>query len=349
MSVKRFQRSLVRVLTVLVVISILACLGLYLYRMFFGYNRDSSLFEADLAAGVKADENITNIALFGLDVRPEEENCRSDTMMIVTVDNTRGKIKLISLMRDSLVSIDGYGETKLNEAYFYGGPSLAIRTINESFGTDITDYIAVNFNQLVEIINAMEGVEIDVQDYELDELNRVIRDYGLEQGQTFQSVQSAGLQTLDGVQALCYGRIRKGGTGDDWGRVERQSIVLNALFDKVQSLSASRLIGLMQKLMPYVTTSLSPTEIAPLIVGAVRNGMPALEHTRVPLDGEWNYYGSSGEYILYDLDVAADHIHEYIYNDVFPRRYLRLPRRQRHGCRQRFRHGRCRPHGRHRF
>ena len=122
MSVKRFQRSLVRVLTVLVVISILACLGLYLYRMFFGYNRDSSLFEADLAAGVKADENITNIALFGLDVRPEEENCRSDTMMIVTVDNTRGKIKLISLMRDSLVSIDGYGETKLNEAYFYGGP-----------------------------------------------------------------------------------------------------------------------------------------------------------------------------------------------------------------------------------
>ena len=217
MSVKRFQRSLVRVLTVLVVISILACLGLYLYRMFFGYNRDSSLFEADLAAGVKADENITNIALFGLDVRPEEENCRSDTMMIVTVDNTRGKIKLISLMRDSLVSIDGYGETKLNEAYFYGGPSLAIRTINESFGTDITDYIAVNFNQLVEIINAMEGVEIDVQDYELDELNRVIRDYGLEQGQTFQSVQSAGLQTLDGVQALCYGRIRKGGTGDDWG------------------------------------------------------------------------------------------------------------------------------------
>ena len=87
-------------------------------------------------------------------------------MCIRDRDNTRGKIKLISLMRDSLVSIDGYGETKLNEAYFYGGPSLAIRTINESFGTDITDYIAVNFNQLVEIINAMEGVEIDVQDYD---------------------------------------------------------------------------------------------------------------------------------------------------------------------------------------
>ena len=120
------------------------------------------------------------------------------------------------------------------------------------------------------------------------------------------------------MQALCYGRIRKGGTGDDWARVERQSIVMEAMFSKVQSMSASELIGLMQKLMPYVTTSLSATEIAPLIVGALQNGMPEIEHTRVPLDGEWDYYGASSEYILYDVDVAADHIHEYIYNDVYP-------------------------------
>lgn len=318
MSFKRFQRRLVRVLTVLVILSIIFCLGLYAYRSFFGYTYDSSLHGEDLAAGVKADENITNIALFGLDTREGDTQSHSDCMMIVTIDNTRGKIKLISLMRDSLVNIDDHGEDKLNAAYFLGGPSLAIRTINENFGTDITEYIAVNFEQLVEIIDALDGVEIDVQSNEVDELNRVIRDYGIEQGKEFQGVDGAGLQTLDGVQALCYGRIRKGGTGDDWARVERQSIVLEAMFTKVQEMSASELIGLMQKLVPYVTTSLSPTEIAPLIVGAVKDGVPTLEHTRVPLDGEWNYYGSSSEYILYDLDVAADHIHEYIYNDVFP-------------------------------
>ena len=177
----------------------------------------------------------------------------------------------------------------------------------------------MNFEQLVEIIDALGGVEINVETTaELLELNRVIRDYGIEQGKEFSGVEQTGLQTLDGVQALCYGRIRKGGTGDDWGRVERQSIVLEAMFTKVQEMSASELIGLMQKLVPYVTTSLSPTEIAPLIVGAVKDGVPTLEHTRVPLDGEWDYYGASSEYILYDLDVAADHIHEYIYNDVFP-------------------------------
>lgn len=319
MSLKRFQRKLIRVLTVLVILSIIFCLGLYAYRSFFGYTYDRSLFGQDLAAGVKADESITNIALFGLDTRQGETQSHSDCMMIVSVDNTRGKIKLISLMRDSLVNIDGYGENKLNAAYFLGGPSLAIRTINENFGTDITEYIAVNFEQLVEIIDALGGVEINVQTTEeLLELNRVIRDYGIEQGTEFVEVEQTGLQTLDGVQALCYGRIRKGGTGDDWARVERQSVVLEAMFTKVQQMSASELIGLMQKLVPYVTTSLSPTEIAPLIVGSVQNGVPTLEHTRVPLDGEWNYYGYSSEYILYDLDVAADHIHEYIYNDVFP-------------------------------
>ena len=319
MSLKRFQRRLIRILTVLVLLSAVFCAGLYVYRTFLGYNYDSTLYEEDLAAGIKADENITNIALFGLDPRDGDTQSHSDCTIIVSVDNTRGKIKLISLMRDSLIDLEGYGPEKLNSAYYAGGPSLAIRTINQNFGTDITEYIAVNFEQLVEIVDALDGVEINVQTQEeLDELNRVIRDYGIEQGKTFKSVERTGVQTLDGVQALCYGRIRKGNTGDDWARVERQSIVLEAMFEKVQSMDASGLIGLMQKLIPYVTTSLSPTEIAPLIVGAVQHGTPTIEHTRVPLDGEWDYYGASSEYILYDVDVAADHIHEYIYNDVYP-------------------------------
>ena len=149
-----------------------------------------------------------------------------------------------------------------------------------------------------------------------DSGTEVIKDYGAERGKEFSGVEKTGLQTLDGVQALCYGRIRKGDTGDDWARVERQSVVLNAIFTKLQSASATELIGSMRKLVPYVTTSLSPTDMASLIVGAVKNGIPTLEHTRIPVDGEWSYSGNSGEYITYDLDVAADHIHAYIYDDA---------------------------------
>lgn len=317
MSFKRFRRILVRLLTVVVILATAGSIGLYGYRAVFGYHYDSSLSGEDLSAGIQADENITNIALFGLDTRPGDEKSHSDCMMIVTIDNTRGKIKLSSLMRDSLVEIDGVGEDKLNAAYFRGGPSLAIRTINENFGTDIKDYIAVNFEQVVEIVDALDGIEINVaSEDELTELNRVIRDYGLEQGKEFSPVEKTGLQTLDGVQALCYGRIRKGDTGDDWARVERQSVVLNAIFTKLQSASATELIGSMRKLVPYVTTSLSPTDMASLIVGAVKNGIPTLEHTRIPVDGEWSYSGNSSEFITYDLDVAADHIHAYIYDDA---------------------------------
>lgn len=319
MSFKRLQRALFRTMAAVVALAILFCIGLYGYRTMFGYTYDSSLSDEDLAASVTADENITNIALFGLDTREGDKQSHSDCMMIVTVDNTRGKIKLISLMRDSLVDIDGYGEDKLNAAYFRGGPSLAIRTINENFGTDIKDYVAVDFEQLVQIVDAIGGVDIDVQnDNELKELNRVIKDYGAERGKEFSGVEKTGLQTLDGVQALCYGRIRKGNTGDDWSRVERQSVVLNAMFAKISSMDANGLLGIMNRLMPYVTTSLAPADVAPLIVGAVKNGVPAVEHVRFPLDGEWKYYGSSNEYIMYDVDVVADELHEYIYNDVTP-------------------------------
>ena len=179
MSFKRLQRALFRTMAAVVALAILFCIGLYGYRTMLGYTYDSSLSDEDLAASVTADENITNIALFGLDTREGDKQSHSDCMMIVTVDNTRGKIKLISLMRDSLVDIDGYGEDKLNAAYFRGGPSLAIRTINENFGTDIKDYVAVDFEQLVQIVDAIGGVDIDVQnDNELKELNRVIKDYG---------------------------------------------------------------------------------------------------------------------------------------------------------------------------
>ena len=186
MSFKRLQRALFRTMAAVVALAILFCIGLYGYRTMFGYTYDSSLSDEDLAASVTADENITNIALFGLDTREGDKQSHSDCMMIVTVDNTRGKIKLISLMRDSLVDIDGYGEDKLNAAYFRGGPSLAIRTINENFGTDIKDYVAVDFEQLVQIVDAIGGVDIDVQnDNELKELNRVIKDYGAERGKEF--------------------------------------------------------------------------------------------------------------------------------------------------------------------
>lgn len=237
--------------------------------------------------------------------------------MVLTIDNTRGKIKLTSLMRDSRVPIDGHDESKLCHAYSYGGPELAIKTINQNFGTDITDYAAVDFAQMKILIDKVGGVYIDVSEKERKEANKFIKEYTNERGAPNVRIEEAGYQHLTGVQAMCYARIRKGGTGDDWGRVERQSIVLQAMFDQVKTLGTAELAGLVTAMLPHVTTSLSPGEIAPLMLGALQNGVPELLHSRVPIDGEWEY-SSSGEYIDYDLSRAAELLHAYIYDDVTP-------------------------------
>lgn len=301
-----------------VVLALLVTGGLYIYRYVFSFTHDASLDGVDLAAKVKPDSSITNIALFGVDTRTVDIGTRSDTIMVLTVDNTRHKIKLTSLMRDSRVPVEGHGEDKLAHAYAYGGPELAIRTINQNFDMDITEYITVDFAQMKLLVDLVGGVYIDVSEKERKEANKFIGEYCVQLGVPEEQIPyiiKAGYQHLTGVPAMCYARIRKGGTGDDWGRVERQGIVLQAMMNQVQSMNTAQLIELMQKMMPYVTTSLSVTEILPLLVGAVKDGVPALEHTRVPLDSEWEY-SKSGEYIIYDLERAAQLLNDYIYNNI---------------------------------
>lgn len=320
---KRFMRILRRWLLMAVVLTLLICGGLYAYRLVFSlsYNYDGGLDGVDLAQNVTPDSSITNIALFGVDTRDVDIGTRSDSMMILTVDNTRHKLKLTSLMRDSLVPIEGHKKDKLCHAYAYGGPELAIRTINQDFGTDISEYITVDFGQMKGLIDKVGGVYVDVSEKERVEANKFIKEYQKEKGVPKDErtpIEAAGYQHLNGVQAMCYARIRKGGTGDDWGRVERQSIVMQAMFNQVQEMGTGELIGLMTEMMHDVTTSLSPAEIIPLLLGAMKDGKPAIEHSRIPADGDWEYGGSAGEYIKFDLDRASEQLHAYIYDDIPP-------------------------------
>ena len=118
-----------------------------------------------------SDSKITNIALFGLDARENEDVGRSDALMILTIDQRHGKLKITSILRDSEVNIDGYGSDKITHAYAYGGPELAIKTLNQNYNLDIEDYVTVNFIQMAEIVDAFGGVEINVTDDEMTEIN----------------------------------------------------------------------------------------------------------------------------------------------------------------------------------
>lgn len=262
------------------------------------------------------DKDIINIAFLGVDSR-EGDVGRSDATMVLTVDKKHNKVKLTSLFRDSYVSIDGHGQTKLNHAYAYGGPQLSIKTINQNFGLDIKDFVKVDFAQLSQVIDALGGVEITIKDYEVNQVNKYINDVAKETKQTAQSV-SVGKQLLNGVQAVGYSRVRYAGNGDI-ERTERQRTVLNAIFEKIKSAGVSQYPGIVSKLLPYVTTSMSSTDIISLGISTLQSGLGNLEQMEFPLpDKAKGQIINKVWYWVFDIEANKKLVRDYIFNDVKP-------------------------------
>lgn len=275
----------------------------------------------DPEAGLSDDQNdssITNIALFGVDQR-EDEPCRSDVIMIASVDKRHNKIKLISVMRDSYVPIDGHGSDKLNAAYFYGGPVLAIKTLNQVFQLDITDYVTVNFSEMARIVDAVGGVEIEISEDERKDANHNMIEQARQSGEKIVSIDRAGKQTLNGMQAVAYARIRYVGNAD-FERTQRQRRVMMEIFNKGKKMSPLQYPGLIQELFPVVHTSLDLEKILDLAGIMLRE--VSFEDIRIPCNGDLIGDGDLrvGEtlYLNYDLESARDKIHKFIYQDIKP-------------------------------
>ena len=257
---------------------------------------------------------ITNIALFGVD-SVSGEGGRSDSIMVATVDPVHKKLKITSIMRDSYVYIDGYGQDKINHAYAYGGPELAIKTINENFGLNIKNFATVDFSSLPKIIDLLGGIDIEITSDEIQYLNDYINHLNYLEGTSAPHIYSPGLQHLNGTQALAYSRIRYT-AGGDYERTQRHRTVLNALFDKVLSSPVTSYPALLNDLLPYVETSLSTTDILSLAteVASIGNN---LEQDRFPRDGYAEGANIGGVYYLtFDIETAKQQMRDYIFNDV---------------------------------
>lgn len=155
--------------------------GLYVYSSFSRMNdisraNDTDTEELDIEdLNLKEVEGITNVLLVGVDDRGEDESVRADAIMIATIDSVNNKLKLTSLMRDTLVNIPGKGETKLTHAHAYGGIDLLIKTIESNFQIDINKYVKINFDGFKDVVNTIGGVEVNIEDEEeLNELNRCL-------------------------------------------------------------------------------------------------------------------------------------------------------------------------------
>lgn len=308
---KGWKKALLTVCSVFLILAgALVCAGWY----FLGdLNIDTTFPKSDEELGIQSteekvrDDSITNIALYGIDSRTHDDQGHADATMILSVDKKHNKLKLISILRDTQVQVEGYGKAKITTSYWWGGAPLAIKTLNQNFDLDVRDYVRVNFDQLADVIDAVGGVEIDVTQEELEEINFHMHGIDIYDKDLYET----GMVTLNGDQAVSYARIRNIGT--DAARAGRQQEVLQAILAKVQSMGVAEYPNFIKQMAPLVTTSLDYGEMISL--ASIMASNPTLETYTIPGEEEnaWGGVDEGAWVWKYDLEAAGDHIHRIIY------------------------------------
>lgn len=309
-------------ITIVSIIALLIAIGIGTFYSIFNKMDNIDLNKENLGVTSKEElevydnyKKIKNIALFGID--SADGVGRSDSMMIATVDPVHDKLKITSLMRDSYVNIDGYGYDKLNHAYAFGGPELSIKTINQTFGLNIEDFVAVDFASLPKVIDILGGIELDITDEELQYINGYIDDINSKDGTYSPHISYAGPQHVDGVQALAYSRIRYT-SGGDYERTRRHRTVLEQLFNKALTVSPTQYPTIINQLLPYVKTNLGATDILSLATKVATMGGGTLEQDRFPRDGYcWGENIDGIYYLGFDETATKQQMMDYIFDDKY--------------------------------
>ncbi len=301
-----------------VVLALIVVAVSFFSSLFGRIQRESELSEGEIAVNSDLPNNkqVQNIALFGLDSRSNNDSGRSDAIIILSIDRVHNKIKLTSIARDTYVAIEGRRNDKLTHAWAYGKAKLAVKTINQNFNMNITDYAYINFFEFTKLIDYLGGVMIDVSPAELNIMNNY---YGPELrrlGFNYTNAK-AGYVRLNGVQALAYSRNRY--TGSDVDRGNRQKEVLEAMFSQVKDTSLTKFPSLISQVLEMVHTTLSNDELMSIARWAL-TAKPSFEQFGLPtaacnpqsgknalINGVWYY--------IYDLDIATQQLHDFIYEE----------------------------------
>lgn len=252
-------------------------------------------------------DDVLNILLIGLDDDEGTGRSRSDSMMLVSLDNKNKQIKLTSFLRDMWIEIPDYTTAKLNAACSHGGPELVIDTIEYNFKIDIDNYVVINFDIFTDIVNELGGIDVDVSEAEADAMAK------------FNCIVEPGDNVhLDGEQALWYARIRK--CDSDFQRTERQREVVSLLFEKLKTKNVSELYKLGLSVLQKVQTGFTKDDVKNIILDT-KNRNTVLTYLSyditqmsIPADGTWYDATRKGQMVLeIDLDKNTELLKEFIY------------------------------------
>ena len=325
---KRARRRKKRIaLFVMELLVLIVMAGVLFFVMKWDKIQKDDLQESDIYVneGVTAQENASedtwnmkgykNIALFGVDAG----ETRTDSIIIASLNQDTGDIKLCSVYRDTYLNLGNDTYNKANSAYAHGGAEQAIKMLNMNLDMTIDDYIAVNFQALEDVINDLGGVEINVEDAEISFLN----DYqtsivqgiggGKATGEKITKVTSSGMQTLNGLQATAYCRIRYT-KGDDFRRTERQREVLTQIANKAKKADLATLNKVIDDVFPECKTSFSAAEFAEYAADAASFNIA--DTSGFPFERVTGDMGKAGSCVVAEnLTQNVIELHQFLFGD----------------------------------
>ena len=264
-------------------------------------------------APIETQEDIINILLIGAD-REVGGRSRSDAMILCTYNRKDGTLLLTSFMRDMYLPIPGYADNRINASYFFGGIPLLNKCIYQNFGIEIDGNFLVDFDSFINVIDAVDGVDINLTAAEAEYMNNSA--LWEPQDKYLAGTFREGVNHLNGVAALSYARNRSVGMWD-FTRTERQRNVLSSLFNRCKQMSISQLDSLLDELLPLVTTDMSNGEIIDLAVSVIPDisGISVNTH-RIPADGLCRDAWVSGMAVLIpDLERSRQQLEALIYGE----------------------------------
>lgn len=274
----------------------------------------------------------TNIALFGLDSREGEfeKDTHSDSIIIVSINNDTGNVKMASIYRDTMFKIrKENGESyysKANEGFFVGGAEGAVNMLNTNLDLNITDYVVVNFSGLANIIDALGGIDLTISDDEQFYINGYLVETRKVTGMDSPDVATSGAVHLNGLQATAYCRNRYSTFTDengeeynnDLGRTARQRHVLKLLVAKAKSAGSDKLIKIAKMILnsntdeeTFIKTSLDFDEIMDMIPTAIEFNLT--DNTGFPYTLEMPDIKGKSMVVAAGLTYNVEKLHDFLF------------------------------------
>ena len=267
-------------------------------------------------ANIDLGEGYTNIALFGVDSRDGNlgEGNRTDMIIVASLNNETKEIRLVSVYRDTLLNLSEGTYQKCNAAYSYGGPTMAINMLNMNLDLDIEDYVTVDFGAISDMIDQLGGVEITIEEEELEAFNKYVTETARVAGKEAHKIDEPGTYLMDGSQATTYARIRST-AGGDFTRTERQRIVIEKAVEKIQKADLLTINNIISEVFPQISTSFTLQEI--LYYAQAYSQYKLLENTGFPFDQTTDTISGLGSIVIpQNLTDNVSQLHEFLFGDT---------------------------------